>query len=301
MADKLPWLATESGCTYVTGGSPDPKVNLSGTATTLSTYPTRTFAEAATDSNTDFADTNTCSVLIVDEADADTWELWENAVWNDDTTDYLDLSSASKIGQGPSGALSNSDTVTVYAEPALGGSSVPGVTREFYVDAAAMVPRETNGAVADTEEYATNDVNVDHYLFDSITEEGVQFKLAMPDGWDRSTIKVKVFWDAATDASADDGVTWGVSARAVSNDDAIDGAFSASVDTDDAVIAVGDLHVTAASSAITVSGTPAIGDLILFEITRVVGDANDDMAEDAKLFGIQIQYTESTTTPSIWS
>ena len=301
MADKLPWLATESGNTYVTGGSPDPKVNLSGTATSLSGYPTRTFAEAATDSNTDFADGDTCVVLIVDEADADTWELWESAVWNDDTTDYVDLSSATKIGQGPSGALSNSDTVTVYGEPALGGSSVPGATREFYIDAAAMVPRVTNGASAYSEEYTSNDVMVDYYLFDSVTEEGVQFKLAMPDAWDHGTIKAKFFWDAATGASANDGVTWGIAARAASNDDAIDSAFSSSVDTDDAVIAVGDLHVSAASAAITVSGTPAIGDLIFVEVTRVVGDANDDMAEDAKLLGVQIQYTESTTAPSAWS
>jgi hypothetical protein len=138
------------------------------------------------------------------------------------------------------------------------------------------------------------------YLFDSVVEEGVQFKLAMPDGWNLGTIKAKFFWDAATGASASDGVTWGISARAVSNDDAVDAAFAASVDTDDVVIAVGDLHVSPASAAVTVSGTPALGDLILFEITRVVGDAQDDMAEDAKLFGIQIQYTESTTAPSAW-
>jgi len=176
-----------------------------------------------------------------------------------------------------------------------------GVVREFYVDAGAMVPRKTAGASPYTEEYATNDVMVDYYLFDGgATEEGVQFKLAMPDAWDRGTIKAKFFWDAATGASASDGVTWGISARAVSNDDAVDAAFAASVDTDDVVIAVGDLHVTAASAAITVSGTPALGDLILFEITRVTADAQDDMAEDAKLFGIQIQYTESTTAPSAW-
>jgi len=58
--------------------------------------------------------------------------------------------------------------------------------------------------------------------------------------------------------------------------------------------------VSPASGQVTVSGTPALGDLILFEITRVVGDAQDDMAEDAKLFGVQIQYTESTTAPSAW-
>ena len=175
-----------------------------------------------------------------------------------------------------------------------------GGVREFWVDAAAMVPRVTAGAYARTEEYATNDVNLDYYLFDSVVEEGVQFKVAMPDAWDLGTIKVKFFWDAATGASASDGVTWGISARAVSNDDAVDAAFGASVDTDDVVIAVGDLHVSPASAAVTVSGTPALGDLILFEITRVVGDAQDDMTEDAKLFGMQIQYTESTTMPSAW-
>lgn len=175
-----------------------------------------------------------------------------------------------------------------------------GVVREFYVDAAAMVPRKTNGAFAYTEEYATNDVTVDYYLFDSITEKGVQFKLALPDSWNLGTIRVKFFWDAATGASVSDGVTWGIAARAVSNDDAIDAAFPASVDTDDVVIAVGDLHVSPASVEVTVSGTPALGDLILVEVTRVVGDAQDDMAEDAKLFGIQIQYTESTTAPSAW-
>lgn len=295
MAATLPWLATESGCTYTTGGSPDPKVNLSGTATTIGLYPTRTFAEAATDSNTAFADGDTCWALFVDEADADSWELYNAVVWNDDTVDYFDLSSAEKIGEGPNGALSNGDAVTVYAEPVLGGVGY----REFYADAGAMVPRTTNGAEAATEEYATNDIMVDHYLFDGTTEEGVQFKLAFPDKWDKGVIKAKFFWDAATGASASDGVTWGIAARAVANDGAIDAAFPSSTDTDDTVIAVGDLH-TVLSASVTISGSPAIGNMVLFEITRVVGDTNDDMTEDAKLLGVQIQYNESSTLVSAW-
>lgn len=295
MAATLPWLATESGCTYTTGGSPDPKVNLSGTATTIGLYPTRTFAEAATDSNTAFADGDTCWALFVDEVDADSWELYNAVVWNDDTVDYLDLSSAEKIGEGPNGALSNGDAVTVYAEPVLGGVGY----REFYVDAGAMVPRTTNGAEAATEEYATNDVMVDHYLFAGTTEEGVQFKLAFPDKWDKGAIKARFFWDAATGASASDGVTWGIAARAVANDGVIDAAFPSSTDTDDTVIAVGDLH-TVLSASVTISGSPAIGNLVLFEITRVVGDTNDDMTEDAKLLGVQIQYNESSTLVSAW-
>lgn len=176
-------------------------------------------------------------------------------------------------------------------------TSRTGVYRHTDVDAGAMVPRSTNGAEAVTRS-GTND-EVDGFAFDSITEEGVQFKWAMPDEWDLSTIKVKFYWEPDTGATAADGVTWGISAKAISNDDALDGAFSASVDTDDTVIAVGDEHIVA-SNAITVSGTPALGDEIMFEITRVVGDANDDMTEDAILRKIVIQWKESTTEPSLW-
>lgn len=287
MALKFPDSAGESACTY--NGSTT--LTLSGTALTGG----RTFANAAADTDIDFDDGDLVAVKAID-ADGD-FEIW-TATW---ASAGATLTKVSRISIHNTLATTG---VTIYAVPSgdwftLLDAYLGGV-REFYVDAAAMVPRDTNGAAVASEEYATNDVMSDHYLFDSITEEGIQFKLAMPDAWDRSTIKVKVFWDAATGASASDGVTWGIAAMAKSNDDAIDAAFPASVDTDDTVIAVGDLHVSPASAAVTVSGTPAIGDLIFFEVTRVVGDANDDMAEDAKLLGIQIQYTESETAPLAW-
>jgi hypothetical protein len=176
-----------------------------------------------------------------------------------------------------------------------------GVYRTIWVDAGAMVARETDGAEAATEEYATNDIMSDHFLFDgATTNEGVQFRVAMPDEWDRSTIKVKFFWDAATGASADDGVVWQIAAGALSNDDAIDAALGTAVHVDDAVTAVGDLHVTAATGAVTVGGSPALGDMVIFEVERLQDDGNDDMAEDAKLLGVQIQYQESSTEPSAW-
>lgn len=176
-----------------------------------------------------------------------------------------------------------------------------GVYRTIYVDAAAMVPRTTDGAEAATEEYATNDIMSDHYLFDgATTNEGVQFKMMMPDEWDGSTIKVKVFWDAASGASASDGVVWSISAGAISNDDAIDAVLGTAQTVTDTVIAVGDLHVSAATSALTVGGTPALGDLIWFEVERLQDNGSDTMAEDAKLLGIAIQYAESATEPSSW-
>lgn len=174
-----------------------------------------------------------------------------------------------------------------------------GVYRNIWIDAASMVARVTNGAWGSTEEYATSDIMMDYYLFDSVTEEGVQFKIAMDDTWDLSTIKFKIYRDASVWASAADTVSWWVKAWALSNDDAIDAALGTQVVVNDVVIAVGDLHVSPASVALTVWGTPALWDMCVFQVVRNVS-GTDDMTEDAKLLGISLQFKESTTTPVIW-
>jgi hypothetical protein len=172
-----------------------------------------------------------------------------------------------------------------------------GVYRTVSIDAGAMVARTTNGAAAGTEELATNDIMVDYFAFDDTTAEAVQFKWAMPDEWDRGTIKVKLFWYSASSTTSHT-VVWGVKARAVSNDDAMDGTWGTEVEVSDDVIAAGDLHVTAATGAITVGGTPALGDMVWFEIDQDATEA--DHTGDAKLTGVQIQYQESATEPSAW-
>ena len=179
-------------------------------------------------------------------------------------------------------------------------STKTGIQREIWIDAGAMVPTDTNGAVSQTEEYVTNDITVDQYLFDGTTEEYVHFKLVFPSTWNLGTVKVKVYWGAATGASGGDGVTWGISAGALADSDVIDTALGAEVTIDDTVLAVGDLHTTSASSAITIAGSPTANEMCIFQIARVVGDANDDMAEDAKLLGILLAYQESTSEPTAW-
>ena len=43
--------------------------------------------------------------------------------------------------------------------------------------------------------------------------------------------------------------------------------------------------------AVTIAGTPAVGDICYFRIFRDVSDANDDMAEDARLIGVKLFFT----------
>ena len=55
-----------------------------------------------------------------------------------------------------------------------------------------------------------------------------------------------------------------------------------------------DLFVTSATSAVTIAGTPAAEDLVIFRVYRDVSDANDTMAIDARLHGVKIDVTTDT-------
>ena len=169
----------------------------------------------------------------------------------------------------------------------------------LWVGAGAMIPCTTNGAEPATQEYGTNDIDLDVLAFDGgATEERAQFTVVMPENWDRGTVKAKFFWTNASGASAADTVEFGIKAGALGNDDAIDAALGTAVTVSDTLIAAGDLHVSSATGAITVGGTPALGDLVQFEVYRNT-DGTDDMAEDAWLIGVLIQFTRNNTI-SAW-
>jgi hypothetical protein len=56
----------------------------------------------------------------------------------------------------------------------------------------------------------------------------------------------------------------------------------------DTFITAGDVHWTAESSAITIAGSPAENDLVLFRVRRVPADAADTLGVDAKLIAIRL-------------
>jgi hypothetical protein len=174
-----------------------------------------------------------------------------------------------------------------------------GTYRQIFIPASQFAPRATNGAAAATEEYATNDIVLDYYLFDGTTAEGIQWQGQLPWDWDGDVIKVKFYWDAATGATASDTVEWEISGGAIGNDEVIDVALGTPVAVSDAVTAVGDMHVSADTADVTISVSSIADHLIILQVERDP-DGTDDMAEDAKLFGIAIQYTARTSTLTGW-
>ena len=220
----------------------------------------------------------------------------------------LDIDGAADIGA----ALAGADLIIV--DDGAGGTNrkcavsriktyleTVGHYESKCVDASQMHPATTAGCAALAQkEYTTNDVDVKYLAFDGASLEKAQFKLVMPEDWDRGTIKAKFYWSSATSSSIADTVEWGLKARAISNDDAMDAAFGTGQVISDALLAANgtDIQVTAATPAITVGGTPALGDMIVFEVYRNVS-GTDDMTEDAWLFGVHIQY-QRTNTVSAW-
>jgi hypothetical protein len=91
-------------------------------------------------------------------------------------------------------------------------------------------------------------------------------------------------------------VTWALQAVAVSNDDAIDTAWGTEQIINDILLALGDMHLTSETPAITIGGSPAEADTIFFRVKRVPADAGDNMAGDARLIGIDLFMTTNTGT-----
>lgn len=160
----------------------------------------------------------------------------------------------------------------------------------IWIPASAMFPATTSGASSGQIETASNAVNVKVLDFDASSDEYAHFAVAFPKSWDLSTVTFQAFW--TTSATDTDGVAWGLQAVAFADNDALDTAYgTAVVVTDDAQGAANEQLVTSESSAITIAGTPSVNENVQFRIFRDVSDANDDMAEDARLIGIKLFFT----------
>lgn len=159
---------------------------------------------------------------------------------------------------------------------------------ELFIPASAMKARTTNGAAAGATETSVNRINFDTYDFDQTTGEYVQFHAQMPKSWNEGTVTMRPLWTASA-GSAAETVVFGFQAVALSNDDAIDTAFGTAQTSTDALIATGDVHVGPYSSAITIGGSPAESDWVVFQVYRDV--ASDNLAADAKLIGVTLKFT----------
>lgn len=181
-------------------------------------------------------------------------------------------------------------SATINLSVAAGNIKVASANtkRGMYIPASAMYPSTTAGCATLTQvESSTNDVNIKVLDFDGAgtSKESAEFGIQTPSWWDASTITVQFIWYATAGSGT---VNWEAQAVAFSDDDALDTAYGTLQEVTDTLLATGDVHITAETSAITVAGTPVAGDWINIRINR--DPANDTNTSDARLMGVRIRF-----------
>lgn len=138
--------------------------------------------------------------------------------------------------------------------------------------------------LSESRELATNDINIHFMAFDKDTAETAFWNIPMPDGYDGGTITATFYWTAAAGTGT---VTWTIAARAFANDEALDQAQGTGISTTDTLLATDDVHVSPVSSAVTIGGTPAGGEFVVWEVTRTISDT---LTADAQLLAVKVEF-----------
>lgn len=187
-------------------------------------------------------------------------------------------------------------TGTIAASGAISQAGVPISPigkQSIVIPAASWAPTITNGAGRSYTELATNDLISETLDFDTSTQEFATFEWYPPQAWNAGTITFRFRWRSIS-GTPGETLDIALSAVAISNDDAEDAAPGTPVVVTDTNIASGDHHVSAESTAVTIAGTPAKADKIVFKLQRNV--STDNMPTDARIEAVEIFYTTDAAT-----
>ncbi len=205
--------------------------------------------------------------------------------------------------------LANSSGVTsAYTWPASDGlgndvevtlaqmqAGIGGVLTSVPVPAAAMRPSQTGGCAAlALVATASNQPDVSSLDFDATTKEYAQFAIVMPLNWDRGTIQAAFGWSHAA-TTTNFQVRWGIQAVAISDDETLAVAFGTAQEVTDTGGTTDKWYWSAKVPAVTIAGSPAAEDLVVFRVYRDPGHAADTMAIDARLMFVKLYLTFTTT------
>ena len=95
-------------------------------------------------------------------------------------------------------------------------------------------------------------------------------------------------------------VRWRIRGTSTANSDALDSSWGTANAVDDTFISANDNHATGPTSAMTIGGTPALGDLIVLEFYRDAVSVSDTYTQDARLLNVTMQYKTLNTSPAAW-
>ena len=200
------------------------------------------------------------------------------------------------VGDGSNFVAENGATARASLGLALGsdvqaynaGTKIAGV-ETIWIPSVAMYPNSTNGCAGIEQVELSNGPEIKVLDFDASSDENAQFAIAMPKSWNEGTVTFQAYFTVTGTNTGT--VAWGLSGVSLSDNDSINTAFGTNVVATAKAHSgtSNDLNVTAESGAVTIAGTPAVGDQCYFQIMRDV--SADDQSGDARLLGIKLFFT----------
>lgn len=192
-------------------------------------------------------------------------------------------------------ALTVLDDTTVAAMRATlqiaGENAIP-------IPATALTPRSANGcAFHATTAGASGQPDIPYLAFDGAAKEYAGFLMRMPKSWNEGTVTAAFGWRRASGTDAAN-VVWGLRAVAVSDNETPAADFGADATvTDAASTTTANLCLSGKTGACTIGGTPAEGDVVLFEVFRDGASGSDTLnGVDAWLTEVTLYVTLSETS-----
>lgn len=189
---------------------------------------------------------------------------------------------ANNIGRAMGGALV-AQWDTSGSKDSSGNLHLTGGKRAVPIVASAMTSPPTNGAAGGVYEPG-NGMAIPVKDFDAGTEEYACFIIPMPKSWNEGTLTARFRWTGAGSGN----VVWGIAGVAVSDDDTLNASLGTAQEVTDAQGTAGDQMTTAETSAITIAGSPAEGDLVCFRVYRKAADAADTLTGDCRLIAVDL-------------
>lgn len=250
-----------------------------------------TFAEAGA------VDATQYSYCIEDGND---FEIGYGTYTSSGTTFSRDTVVLSKIsGTAGTSKINLSGSAEIFIT-ALGEDIAPANVGQgqhtIWLPAQAWIPATTNGCASlAIFEYPTNKTLLPYLSFDATTEESAQAVVQLPKSWNEGTIVAQVVWKHGATAT-NFGVTWKLSAIALGDGDAYDAAFGTAVSITDTGGSDANIYRSPESSGMTVGGSPAAEEFVIFKIARDPTDGSDTLAVDAEFLGLKLHITTDAAT-----
>jgi hypothetical protein len=181
----------------------------------------------------------------------------------------------------------------VAAAPTGGGGSTQGL-HDIWLDAGSWHADYTAPPTWGEVNGASDQPDTNYWTFDPTTEQAIWLKVRLPKSYNNGTFTFQVHWWHPTAATFD--VVWSCRAVAFSNGDALAANYGTAQTSIDSGATASTQYVSPESSAITIAGTPAAGDLIFIELRRKPADGSDTLNVGAGFYGARIQITTNADT-----